>query len=175
MVTAGVGLNLFKTNLAVRYALSSVYTYAAYTPTWKQTPMINAAVDYGLGKKVSVGVAFGYQRAVGTYTDGVFSFQDTWTRIHLAARGDYYIVATDNISLYTGLKVGYNIYNVSTTVSNTFYPNYITELNVHPSPVSVQAHFGFSYYFAKIVGVNAEVGIGYGGPYLFALGVTIKI
>ena len=142
----------------------------------KETPMFNVMADYGLGKKVTVGVAFGYQKATVDWDFGSFStgYIDTWTRIHLAVRGDYDIIAKDNMVMYTGAKIGYNIYSLSSTAS-AWDPNYQTDLNVHLNPISVQAHFGFSYFFAKIVGLNAEVGIGYGGPYLFAIGATVKI
>jgi hypothetical protein len=177
IIHAGVGLNLLSTNLTVRYALSAAYDGADYIPTFKQIPMINLGLDYGLGKKFSVGAAFGYQTAKGTYDHYGFKFIDTWTRIHMAVRGDYHIVAKENVGLYTGLKVGYNIYTVSTTLPDSpgyTKSDYIADL-IKPSTISAQAHFGFSYFFSGVAGLNAEVGLGYGGPYIFALGATFKL
>jgi Protein of unknown function (DUF3575) len=176
MINAGVGINLLTTNLRVRYALSTAYNNAGTLPTFKETPMMNVGADYGLARKISVGVAFGYQTATGTYNDGYFAFQDHWTRIHMAARFDYHIVANENMSLYTGAKLGYNIYKVTSTYDTdpTINATYISELSP-PSAISAQVHFGFSYWFAHVFGVNAEVGVGYGGPYLLAVGVTAKI
>ncbi len=174
IIHAGIGLNLFKTNLDVRYRLSTAWDGAGTYPTIKQSPMINLGLDYGLGKKFSLGAAFGYQTATATLDDGYGDpLIDKWTRIHFAFRGDYHIIATDNVCLYTGLKVGYNIYKVTTNIPAPFADTYISELS-KPSAISTQVHFGFSYFFASTVGINAEAGIGYGGPYILALGVTAK-
>lgn len=177
IVTAGVGLNLLGTTLELRYLANAIYDFEGNIAGHNAWPMINAGVDYGLGKQVSVGVAFGYQKVTMNLKDVVAvndTHYDTWTRIHFAARGDYYIVAKENISLYTGVKLGYNLYAVSSTVPENYYPGYKDNL-WYPQPLSAQAHFGFSYFVKGIVGFNAEIGLGYGVPYLFAAGVTVKI
>ena len=101
-------------------------------------------------------------------------YTDIWQRFHFAARGDYYMVARDKFSLYTGLKIGYNRYSMTST-RDVIYPTYTQELNVNPSPVSVQAHIGMSYFWRSMIGFNAELGLGVGGPYVFALGAAVKI
>lgn len=178
IITAGIGLNFIGTSLELRYLTSPYYYFEGNLNGHKASPMYNVAVDYGLGEKVSVGVAFGYQTIQinfrDIYTTGD-SYHDNWTRIHFAARGDYYIVAKENISLYTGVKLGYNLYTVTTTLPANDFPNYTENLGVYPPPVSAQAHFGFSYFVSGIFGVNAEFGLGYGGPYMFAAGATVKI
>jgi hypothetical protein len=175
IVSAGVGFNVFGTILEARYLLSSYYDFEGNMDGHTQTPMINVMADYGFARKFSVGVAFGYQTAKVKFRD-VYAYgdsqHDTWTRIHLAVRGDYHIVAKENVGLYTGLKLGYNLYTVKTTLRE---PNYLSNLDVYPQPLSIQAHFGFSYYFNGMIGFNTEVGLGYGGPYLFAVGLTVKI
>ncbi|MGZ4035190.1 MAG: hypothetical protein ACXVPU_00885 [Bacteroidia bacterium] len=180
MITAGIGLNFEGTSLKARYLLSSNYDFSSYNMRANTMPMLNLGVDYGLGKKVSVGVAFGYQTIKLNFTDpsdpnSLSGWTDTWTRIHFAVRGDYYIVANENISLYTGAKIGYNMFTVKSTYPAPSNAEYLDLLDVHPNPVSVQAHFGFSYFVKGIVGFNAEFGLGYGGPYMLALGVTAKI
>jgi len=174
MLTAGIGLNLFATYLEARYTLSTNYNFEGNITSHQSSPMFNAALDYGLGKRLSAGAAFGYQTARINFEDGTYGarYYDTWTRIHLAIRGDYYIIAKDNISLYTGAKFGYNMYTVNSTYN---VPGYVSRLDVYPSVVSVQAHFGFSYYAGGRVGFNTEVGLGFGGPYLIAAGLAIKI
>ncbi|HLC84120.1 MAG TPA: hypothetical protein VJI69_09835 [Bacteroidia bacterium] len=177
IITAGVGLNLLGTTLELRYIGNTIYNFDGNIAGHDAWPMINGAVDYGLGKQVSVGVAFGYQKVTMNLKNVVAAndkHYDTWTRIHFAARGDYYIVAKENISLYTGVKLGYNLYSVSSTVPTSVYPGYTSNL-WYPQPLSAQAHFGFSYFVKGMVGFNAEVGLGYGVPYLFAAGVTVKI
>lgn len=178
MATAGVGFNIFGKLLEGRYYLSTYYDFGDNISSSQGSPMYNIGVDYGFAKKFSVGVAFGYQTAVINLKDVVRMgdhYEDRWTRIHMAFRGDYYIVAKENLNLYTGLKFGYNMYTVKTTVPAQYYPGYLSNLDVTPQPLSIQAHFGFSYYFMDMIGFNAEVGVGFGGPYLFAAGVAVKI
>lgn len=175
IITGGLGVNFFGTTLELRYITGN---YNSSTMNHQASPMYNLGVDYGLGEQVSIGVAFGYQTTRIIFHD-VFvngdSYHDTWTRVHLAVRGDYYIVANEEVSLYTGVKAGYNMYTATTNLPASSFPNYIETLEVYPSLISLQAHFGFSYFVKGIVGFNAEVGIGYAAPYVFAGGVTVKI
>lgn len=178
IVTAGIGLNWIGTTMELRYLTSNYYDYTDVMTGHQNTPMFNIAGDYGLMERLSVGVAFGYQTVRINFTD-ISAYgkndHDTWTRLHFAVRGDYYIVANKNISLYTGAKLGYNIYTVETTISPAVEPNYLQNMNVYTNPISAQAHFGFSYFVNGAVGVNAEFGLGYGGPYMLAIGATVKL
>lgn len=178
MITAGAGLNVLGKLIEARYYLNNYYNYEGYISSSTSSPMYNLAVDYGLGKKFSVGVSFGYQTAKINLTNIVTTgdhYQDSWKRTHFAVRGDYYIIAKEKINLYTGLKLGYNIYSVSSNMPANYFPGYLTHLNVTPNPASVQAHFGFKYYFTEMIGFNTEVGLGFGGPYLFAAGLAIQL
>ncbi|MCW3084756.1 MAG: hypothetical protein JWP12_2122 [Bacteroidetes bacterium] len=185
MFSGGVGFNLMGPALALKYQLSSVWSnenYESIQP--KESPMFNLGVDYGLSDKFSAGVAFGYQTAkmiLGAYQynnntgmSDIITSTDSWKRIHFAVKGDYHIIAKKNLSLYTGIKIGYNHYTMTSTTTQ-YDPTYTSRLNVTPSPVSLQAHFGLNYYFNGMIGFNAEVGIGYGGPYIFAAGLAVKI
>jgi len=178
ILTAGVGFNTTAAATEVRYAASSFYStnqIGSFSTTGSSSiPLINVMVDYGIGKKITLGLGFGYQTMKINWTDGVFNYVDSWSRIAIALRGDYRILARENIGMYTGLRVGYNIYSMTSTYTQ-IDPKYPTELNVSPTAVAVQAHFGFSYYFSGLVGVNAEVGLALGGPYFAAVGVTVKI
>jgi hypothetical protein len=179
MVTAGVGFNFTQLNYVVRYESSGYFISLGDGPVISKVssmPLINIMADYGIGERVSVGVAGGYQKTTVYWGDGsrYFNMTDDWTRIHIAVRGDYRIIAKKDLGLYTGVKIGFNKY---TMVSSTFQavdPNYINNMHLNLSPVSIQAHFGVSYWFSGIAGLNAEVGIGYGGPYVFAIGATAK-
>ena len=183
MVNAGIGLNGTRSFLRLQYndfsTFDSVNTSGAPTITSSsQIPLINVGVDYGFARRFSVGAAFGYQSIklnANAASNGIEG-TDTWTRFHMAVRGDYYIVANENLNLYTGLKVGYNIYNVKSTYSAIF-PNYISNLKSNvPGPLTTgfQAHFGFSYFFNGMIGFNTEVGLAIGGPYYFAAGLGFK-
>ena len=185
MFNTGIGLNLMGPSLQVKYTLSSMWSNSSYeSMSTKQSPMFNFGVDYGLSDKFSAGVAFGYQTAKvnidsyeynsNTGNSDLVTNTDSWKRIHFAVKGDYHIIAKKHISLYTGVKIGYNKYSMTSTYTK-YDPSYVSRLNVTPSPVSLQAHFGINYYFNGMIGFNAEVGIGYGGPYIFAAGLAVKI
>lgn len=177
LITAGAGLNLLGTTLELRYLANTIYSFDGNISGHTTLPMINAMVDYGLGEKVSVGVAFGYQKVVMNLKNIAVandSHHDTWTRLHFSVRGDYYIIAKEKINLYTGAKFGYNLYSVSSTVPTSIYPGYTDNL-WYPSAMSAQAHFGVSYFVNGMIGFNAEIGLGYGAPYLFGAGLAIKI
>jgi hypothetical protein len=178
MITAGAGLNVLGKLIEARYYLNDYYTFDGNISSSTSSPMFNVAGDYGLGKKFSIGVAFGYQTAKINITNVLTTgdhYYDSWKRTHFAVRGDYYIIAKEKINLYTGLKLGYNVYSVTTNMPANYFPGYLTHLNVTPNPVSVQAHFGFRYYFTEMIGFNTEVGLGFGGPYLFAAGLAIQL
>ncbi len=179
MVNAGIGLNGTRAFLLLQYkSYDSTANSVPIINTTSQIPLINVGVDYGFARKFSVGVAFGYQSIklnASAASNGIAG-TDTWTRFHMSGRADYYIVAKENINLYTGLKVGYNIYNVKSTYT-TIDPTYISKLKSYvsgPLKVGVQAHFGFSYFFNGMIGINTEVGIAVGGPYYLGAGLGFK-
>lgn len=177
MIAVGVGLNFFGSTLQKEYFKSNNYSFIGNIEDYNASPMYNVMVDYGLYKKVSVGIAFGYQKVeiklkeIDNTEDKYF---DSWQRLHFAARWNYYLIAKEDRSVYTGIKVGYNVYTVTSDVPESLYPGYIKNLDVSPFKGSFQAHLGFRYYI-KMVGFNAEAGLGYGGPYVFAAGITVKI
>lgn len=178
-VTGNVGFNATRVSLLVRYNIDTSGTLSTPIITSSsQIPLLNLGVDYGFAKRFSVGAAFGYQSIklnANAIKNGIAG-TDTWTRIHLAVRGDYYIVATENVNLYTGLKIGYNTYSVKSTYTS-INPNYINQtisLTGKPLAAGVQAHIGFSYYFNGLVGFNTEAGLAVGGPYYLALGIGAK-
>jgi hypothetical protein len=95
---------------------------------------------------------------------------DTWTRINIGVRGLFHIVRTEHIGLYTGMRLGTNLYSHKSTYGD---PQYFKKLDVHPSAFSVQALFGFSAYIVQGIGVNTEIAIG--PPYFFTIGLTYKM
>ena len=189
MIGAGVGYNFIKNNIRGwyngTYADGGVETIGSS----HSNPLYNLSADYGLGKKFSLGVAAGYQtcrfnRYYKSHNSPYHNadngtYYDDWTRIYIGVRGDYYIIANKNISLYTGLKLGYNSYSKTSTAIDSI-PHGISTYNREgrygkPGNGSIQAHFGFSYYFKGIVGFNAEIGLGFGSPYIGLIGMTCKL
>lgn len=178
MVNAGVGLNGTRALLLLQYNGYDGSPSVPIINSSSQLPLINVGVDYGFARRFSFGAAFGYQSIklnANAASNGIAG-TDTWTRFHLAGRADYYIVANENLNLYTGLKIGYNMYKVKSTYTS-IDPSYISDLKTYvsgPLKTGVQAHFGFSYFFNGMIGVNTEVGIAVGGPYYFAAGLGFK-
>jgi hypothetical protein len=177
--TAGVGFNTTTSLTAARYEVSSYWVNtlgnSATMISQKSIPLINFMFDYGIGSKVTIGLGFGYQTMTFVWGNSLVSYTDNWTRYALALRGDYRILARENIGMYTGLRIGYNFYSMTSTATAHFDPNYVSNLSVQPTAVAVQAHFGFSYYFNGMIGANVEVGLAIGGPYYSAVGLTFKL
>jgi hypothetical protein len=176
MITAGVGLNLLGRNLQKTYLKSSNYSFIGNIESHKTSAMFNAGVDYGIRKKISVGAAFGYQKAVINlmHLDNTDDrYFDSWKRVYLALRGDYFLRSKENFDLYSGVSIGYNKYTVTSNVPDTLYPDYLENMDVKPSELTVQGHVGFHYYI-KRVGFNAEAGFGYGAPIIGTFGLTVK-
>jgi hypothetical protein len=174
--TLGLGFNTTPSVTAVRYASSSDtanHGYRSVLSFSSFAPIYNMMFDYGIADRFTVGLGFGYQSFNIVWGDPNVSFVDTWKRIAISARADYRIIASETIGLYTGLRVGYNMYTLTSTASN-YDKSYVDRNTVHPQAVAFQAHFGFSYYFSGMVGANVEVGLAVGGPYYSAVGLTIK-
>jgi hypothetical protein len=180
MINAGMGVNFLGTAMSLRYGLNLFWMDHGYENIRIiNSPMYNIGINYGLAKNLTAGVTFGYQntKAVITVTDTAFNdvkYTDTWQRMYMGICGDYHFVAKENISLYTGLKFGYNHYTMSSTITAVM-PNYIDKLDMTLSTYSLQAHFGLNYYFNSIVGFNTEIGFGYACPYVFNVGLAVKI
>ncbi len=175
IITAGVGLNLWGRALQKTYLKSSNYSFIGNIESHRASAMYNTIVDYGISKKISIGAAFGYQKAIINlmHLDNTEDkYFDSWTRLHLALRGDYFIKSKENFDLYSGISICYNKYTVTSNVPDSLYPQYLDNLGVRPSLMTFQGHAGFHYYIKKI-GFNAEVGFGYGAPAIGAFGLTL--
>lgn len=177
LITAGGGFNLLATSLKLKYTFHYINSYDINSVT--AGPIFHAGCDYGILRNLSAGVDAGYQKAsvaLNYYDENgdLTRYYDNWTRYYFAARVDYHIVAKNNINLYTGLRLGYNSYSISSTGVNP-YREYYTPSQLNLATGIVHAHIGFSYFFAGIVGLNAEVGLGYGGPFIGSLGICAKI
>ncbi len=182
MLTVGVGFNTVKSATVVRYDASSYFVNTmggdATPKGGGLAPLYNIIFDYGLANKFTVGAGIGYQMFSVKWSDNsganLFSNTDNWTRLSLTVRGDFHFISKQHFSMYTGLRVGYNIYSMTTDANPTLFPNYTTSLNVTPSVFAVQAHIGLTYFFTPLIGINAEAGLAVGGPYVGAVGVKFK-
>ena len=147
----------------------------------KKSPMYHIGIDYGILKRLSAGLSFGYQTfninvdqqyyiGINSFVNNEFNYK--WSRYHIAARGDFYIISRPKISLYTGLKFGYNHY----VIKENHQANYVLPEHKYNMPeTTINLHSGFSYYYKNKFGLNAELGIGSAIPYFAAIGITTKI
>ncbi len=175
VITPGAGFNILGTTLLVKYNLRDIY-YGFDANKGKSSAMYNFSMDYGIAEKISVGFAYGFQTATITINDGAASgWIDTWTRNHFSVRADYYFVAEQHNFFYGGIKIGYNVFGLKTTAKGYTAEQYKNRINVHPNPFSAQIHIGYTHYFKSRIGANIEAGIGYGGPFLGAIGISVKL
>lgn len=189
IITPGVGVNIMGSYLMYSYAQKS---------NWKSTGdenyqhittdaslMYNIGVDFGILKFLSMGAAFGYQTAKvnieahehNPVTKVPGHIIDSWKRVNISTRVDYYMIRKKNVLLYTGMKFGINYYSMTSTQTSLMsdYADKLPLTDVKPWGICTQMHFGCSCYFYNVVGFNSEVGLGIGGPYLATLGLSFKI
>jgi len=121
-------------------------------------PAISAGFQAGIHEKFSVGGIVGY--SASTFSDVTVSY------IFFGARGEYHFieVEAEDLDLYGGLTIGYNIVNWSepTGFIGSFGGSYLL----------FGFHAGGRYYFSPTIGAFLE--LGYGVGYIVA-GVTFRI
>jgi len=132
-------------------------------------PSISAGLQLGVHEKLSVGGIIGY--SASTYDYGHYLGQDyewTYTYIFIGARGEYHFVDVDvdDLDLYAGLTLGYNI--VSVSEPSGFSGFYTAE----SSYLLYGFHAGGRYYFSQSIGAFLELGYGVG---YIVVGITFKI
>ena len=148
MITGGIGANIWGTLLQYNYMSGSYWKNTANTISGSSKPMFVIAADYGLGRRFSAGLAFGYQSAKVAVSDHYYisagkpiPYEDRWKRLHFAVRGDFYFVQLERMNLYTGLKLGYSTFTMTSQRSEV-QPLYTSQLHVKPLAVSVQERLG---------------------------------
>lgn len=181
VLTAGAGINVLGTTLQLKYEESTYWRSRSATIAGRSTPVFLVAADYGFSPRISAGLSIGYQSATVDVSDNYYLsagqpivYADSWKRLHFAVRGDYSFFIQEHLQLYTGLKIGYNVYTM-TSERAVVDSLYTSELNVMPYALSTQVHLGCNYYFNSVVGLNFEFGLGIGGPYLAECGIVVKI
>ena len=132
-------------------------------------PSISAGFQAGIHEKFSVGGIVGYSSS--SYDGGTYLGHDyewTYTYIVIGARGEYHFVDADveDLDLYGGVTLGYNIVSVSEPSGYTgFYSS-------EGSYLLSGFHAGGRYYFSQSIGAFLE--LGYGVGYIVA-GVTFRL
>jgi hypothetical protein len=154
-------------------------------------PALAINADYLLKRGVSLGacfswqemgyrypsVSYDYQNAQGSKTgsSAYLTWTDTYHRYNTSIRALYHYVNYEKFDMYTGFRAGYTWWSRSTTNPDPYYDYYLNDkfLSLHRIPLSLQAVWGFKWYFSDELGANLEVGLG--APYMFQLGVAYKL
>lgn len=150
------------------------------------TPPIQFSYDYKVGDKFSVGGAFSFSHSSLEYNDpsmpnipdsALQNFNLSLNRFTIAARGLWYYTDNDRLDLYSGLRVGLNLwpYKVESTdpdvaldlnplgegiFSNAIYPNFQI------------IYFGGTAFVTDNIGINWELCAGQ--PYFAAIGLRYR-
>ncbi len=146
-------------------------------------PNLGGAVDVGLSKLFSIGMASSYQGETVTWTTGdnnktPYPFSDKITRINIAFRLLYHLPWThDRFDPYIGIRPGCCLWHDVASSSNSLVgspPNPMTFMTHPNSPVpSFQVLCGMRFYLTDNFGVHFEAGVG--PPYLIEGGLTLRL
>jgi hypothetical protein len=146
-------------NLGIGFG-SSYYTgyYTSLTPSLSAS--FEVGVKDGILEKGSIGVG-GYMGFASA------KYADYWktSNFLIGVRGSFHYPLVNKLDTYTGLILGYNIYNTK------YYDTYYGNESASSSGVQLAWFAGARYYFTDTFSAMAE--IGYGISYL-TLGVGFK-
>jgi hypothetical protein len=145
-------------NIGIGPGLAGIYGSSS-------VPGISAGYQVGVHEKFSVGGIVGYSSSSygGAYWNGAAIVRGDWTYsyIFIGARGEYHFVDAniEDLDLYAGLTLGYNIVSVSTP------SGYVNDARYYTSEGSYLLygfHVGGRYYFTPKIGAFLELGYGVG-------------
>ncbi|HET6225793.1 MAG TPA: hypothetical protein VFF27_05910 [Bacteroidia bacterium] len=99
-----------------------------------------------------------------------YSFSLKAPRVRTLVKLNYHFLTRTHSDWYAGVGIGYNNTRIKLTTDAPYIRDYDI-LSLYFLPISARINFGFSYYFTKNIGLNAEVGLG--GP-LGSIGISGK-
>lgn len=136
-------------------------------------PVIMGTYDFKILDFLSIGAAYSYQNLNYNYsvyrTDSITyrgDFTDRVQRSNIGVRLLYHFRDTEDIDIYSGVRVGYTTWKMRRTFEEDF-TGYLK------NKYKIQAVFGGRGFFHKNFGFMGEVGIG--DPYLWTLGFCIRV
>jgi hypothetical protein len=141
------------------------------------TPGMSGTVDVGITDRFSIGGAHFIQVATAkwtSYTDtnGVIKTGDFHYRMmrqNTALRLLFHFGDNDDLDTYFGIRLGYSYWNTS---SNDPEVDQFLDLDKFKGKFWPQAIFGVRYFFIPVLGVNAELALGF--PYYLSVGVNFR-
>jgi hypothetical protein len=139
------------------------------------TPNLGGAIDFGILKWISIGLAASYQSETANWSPSnntaPFLFSDKITRTNLAGRFLFHVPNLNKSDLYFGLRIGESYYQDIPSSDNNTPWLFLTKSNLTVN--SFQVLFGLRIYLTDFVGIHFETGIG--TPYLAEGGLTFRI
>ena len=149
VVSAGVGLG------------SSVLNYSGSS----QTPAISLQYERGIAEAGPGVISLGGYLGFKSYKYSGQGYSYKWKYTIVGVRGSYHLteLKVENLDLYGGLMLSYNIVSYSNSLG--------TSTASYGSTAGFSAFVGGRYYFSKNIAVFAE--LGYGVAYI-NLGVALK-
>jgi len=158
-------------------------------PGWKSTqiPTIQGVYDYRISERFSVGGAASFSNISVDYSndqltntlDGELqNFKFGLTRINVAARGLVYYTSSDVFELYSGLRLGVNIWNLNVESTDPDFAAGVDPLAEASnfaraaSPGAQVIALGANIYPTENIGINFEFAIGQ--PYFAAIGLRYR-
>ncbi len=141
-------------------------------------PVAQLNYDFGVKKWFSLGLATSYQQFNLTYTDYHF-FDESYglisqnisaklSRINIAARALFHYGNSGNVDMYSGVRLGYTQWKLTTDYSEVFKPEDFKLGLFAPQLVL----FGFRGYFTEHIGAGAEFCIG--SPHYLSAGLNYR-
>jgi hypothetical protein len=171
-VNGGIGYSLILQRIYSSMANQEAAPYGI-----SESPVYNANIDYGIGKKISIGLGAAYQTATGAPT-GTLYFQHSYytenlTRLNLSVRALREIITKKHFELYYGLRAGISFWTDFVTPipppTSTAQPTLGKNHDTYPS---IQLPLGIRVFTGHL-GVHFEVAIG--TPYFAEGGITFRI
>ncbi len=177
VITAGAGYSI----LGMSASFVSNTNDSTNNDHFTSNPYVVASADIGLAKIFSLGPSYGRQSMI-YYYDGYspsrnahIRFTDKFIRNNFGLRALFHFGKKESVDMYAGVRLGYTVWNVSTTNDNVNYePKYggvpwAVRVNLKNTHYTAQAIFGVRYFFNDYIGINGEVSIGPPGVFMFGL------
>lgn len=156
--------------LNIGVGLGSTFT------TGKSTlPPMSVSFEHGFTDKISAGGLLGYVGSKEEYALLGTTSTSKYTYITIAARGSYHFYTTDNIDVYGGALLGYNIgkSKVESLGTGGIYGGSpgVAAATTNVGGAAWGVYAGARYYFSDQFGAYAELGYGLS---ILNIGATIK-
>lgn len=162
----------YKSTICVNGGFSLVGTIiSAANGETSSVPAIQVTYDYGLEKWFSLGAAVSYQSMKIDYTDMTYgNYKTSLDRLNVALRALFHYANSGKADLYSGLRLGYTNWNVSSTSTDPDYdPNSVFKGGGFAPQVIL---VGFRGYFTDHIGLNSELTVG--APHYFSIGLNYR-